>query len=89
MDQNQKHKNNLLLYRKRSGLSQEQIAKLLDHPDGEMISRYEHGHILPPLATALGLEIIYRIPVAFLFPDLYEELRDQIRGREASSAESA
>jgi transcriptional regulator with XRE-family HTH domain len=53
-----------------------------------MLSRYERGHILPSLTTALGLEIVYRVPVAFLFPDLYEELRDQIRSREANAAGS-
>jgi len=31
----------------------------------------------------LRLEIIYRVPVAFLFPDLYEALRTEIRAEEA------
>jgi transcriptional regulator with XRE-family HTH domain len=47
-----------------------------------MISRYERGKSLPPLSTALRLEIIYRVPVAFLFPDLYDQLRHLIRGEE-------
>jgi transcriptional regulator with XRE-family HTH domain len=88
MDTNKKYKNNLLVYRKRMGFSQKQVACLLNQHDADMLSRYERGHILPSLITALGLEIAYRVPVAFLFPDLYEELRDQIRSREASSAGS-
>ena len=88
MDTNKKHKNNLLLYRKRMGFSQKQVARFLNHHDTDMLSRHEHGHILPSLTTALGLEIVYRVPVAFLFPELYEELRGQIRGREANSAKT-
>ena len=40
-----------------------------------MISHYEHGRSLPPLPVALSLEIILRVPVAFLFPDLHNELK--------------
>jgi len=36
-----------------------------------MVSHYEHGRSYPPLPVALGLEIILRVPVAFLFPGLY------------------
>jgi transcriptional regulator with XRE-family HTH domain len=89
MDTNKRYKNNLLVYRKRMGFSQKQVARLLNQHDTDMLSRYEHGHILPSLITALGLEIAYRVPVAFLFPDMYEELRNEIRGREALPAGSA
>jgi len=47
-----------------------------------MVSHYEHGRALPPLVVALSLEIIYRTPVAFLFPALYDELKRQIRDHE-------
>lgn len=63
--------------------SQKHVARLLDHPDTSMLSRYETGRSTPPLQTALRLEIIYRVPVAFLYPKLYEELRLAIRQREA------
>ena len=46
------------------------------------ISRYEHGVKLPGLINALKLEIVYRTPVAFLFGDLYKELKKEIRKRE-------
>ena len=46
------------------------------------LSRYEHGKKLPGLINALKLEIIYRTPVAFLFGDLYERLKKEIRKRE-------
>lgn len=51
-----------------------------------MVSRYERGRSVPPLVTALRLEIIYRIPVAFLFSALYSELKTQIRSQEEQLA---
>lgn len=63
-------------------LSQRQVARLLGRSDASMLSHYEHGRALPPLAVALALEIIYRAPVAFLFPALYDDLRARIRNRE-------
>ena len=46
------------------------------------LSRYEHGVKSPGLINALKLEIVYRTPVAFLFGDLYAELKKEIRDRE-------
>jgi transcriptional regulator with XRE-family HTH domain len=76
--------NNLILYRRRMGFTQKQIARLLGQRDASMVSHYEHGRALPPLAVALSLEIIYRVPVAFLFPAMYDELKREIREQEES-----
>ena len=78
--------NNLALYRRRMGFTQKQVARLLGHRDATMLSHYEHGRALPPLAVALSLEIIYRTPVAFLFPGMYDELKLRIRAEEQSYA---
>lgn len=48
-----------------------------------MLSRYELGRSVPPLWTALKLGIILRVPVEFLFPKLYDGMRNQIRAQEA------
>ncbi len=66
------------------GFTQKQIARLLGHCDTTMVSHYEHGRAFPPLAVALSLEIIYRVPVAFLFPSMYDALKGQIRKQEES-----
>jgi len=79
--------NQLLLYRRRMQFSQKYVARLLDYPDTSMLSRYESGRSVPPLQTALRLEIIYRVPVAFLYPKLYEELRLAVRRRETELSE--
>jgi transcriptional regulator with XRE-family HTH domain len=76
--------NDLILYRRRMGFTQKQVARLLGHRDASMVSHYEHGRALPPLAVALGLEVIYRVPVAFLFPGMYDELKKEIREQEES-----
>jgi len=81
MDTN-KGKNSLVLYRKRMGFSQKQVAQLLGRNDASTLSQYEHGRTLPTLTAALSLEIIYRIPVAYLFPDMYQQLKAHIREQE-------
>ena len=78
--------NDLVLYRRRMGFSQKQVAGLLGQPDTSMVSHYEHGRALPPLIVALKLEIIYRTPVAFLFPAMHDELKRVIRAKEESMA---
>ena len=81
--------NNLVLYRRRLGFTQRRVAQLLGHRDASMLSHYEHGRAMPPLMTALCLEIIYRVPVAFLFPSLYEDRRRRIRKHEESFLEAS
>ena len=68
------------------GFSQKQVARLLGHRDTSMVSHYEHGRALPPITIALSLEIIYRVPLAFLFPGMYDELKRRIRRDEESFA---
>jgi transcriptional regulator with XRE-family HTH domain len=80
--------NNLVLYRRRMGFSQKQVARLLGHRDASMVSHYEHSRASPPLIVALSLEIIYRAPVAFLFPAMYDELKRQIHHAEEALREA-
>jgi hypothetical protein len=42
----------------------------------------EQGKIRPTLDVALRLEILYRRPVAYLYPHFYTELRNQLRAEE-------
>jgi transcriptional regulator with XRE-family HTH domain len=80
--------NTLALYRRRMGYTQKQVAKFLGNPDATMISHYESNRALPPLGVALSLEILYRTPVAFLFPGLHDDLKRVLREREECSAAS-
>ena len=83
------NQNNLFIYRRRMGFSQKHVARLLGQRDTSMLSRYEHGQSLPPLKTALALGVILRVPLEFLFPALYEQLRNRIRDEEARLARPA
>lgn len=81
-------RNKLAWYRRRMGLSQEYVSRLIGYTDRSMLSRFETGRALPSVTTALQLEIVYRVPVAFLFDDLYGRLRNQIRAREVPAEAS-
>ena len=88
MDLNKHKQNSLALYRRRMGLTQKQVSRLLGQRDASMVSHYEHNRALPPLLVALSLEIIYRVPVAFLFPAMYDDLKRRIREDELRPADS-
>jgi transcriptional regulator with XRE-family HTH domain len=78
--------NRLVFYRRRIGLTQSRVSHLLGHPDVSMLSRYENDISVPPLPAAFALEVILRVPVAFLFPGLYDEIRARIRSKEEQLA---
>lgn len=64
--------NYLRTYRKRAGLSQNEIAYLLGTRDGNQPSRYERLARVPSLETALAYEAIFQKPVSELFAGVYE-----------------
>lgn len=66
--------NYLRMYRKRAGLSQDEVAFLLGVKSGAKVSRYERRRRVPPLETALAYEAIFRIPVRELFLGTYEQV---------------
>ena len=74
--------NQLWKYRQRMSFSQRQVAAILGYVSPYHISEYERGPKLPSLTTALKLEIVYRVPVAFLYPELYRALKDRLRTKE-------
>lgn len=81
-------KNSLWEARQRMGFSQERASRALGFKKTDVLSRYENGMRIPGLVNALKLEIIYRIPVAFLYRDLYRQLKEEIREREEDIRES-
>lgn len=80
MLQNQTPKHNRLVhYRRRMRFTPRQIARLIGHKDSTAVCQFESGARLPSLINAFRLGIILRVPVEFLFPALYDELRERIR----------
>ncbi|HEX4134621.1 MAG TPA: helix-turn-helix transcriptional regulator [Bryobacteraceae bacterium] len=80
--QTNQNQNRLASFRRRRGYSQKRVGHLLGHKSHGALSSYERGRVLPTLTTALKLEIVLRTPVAFLFPNIYEILRSEIRAEE-------
>src|SRR5439155_20600695 len=65
-----KLENYLRTYRKRSGLTQREVAFLVGCRNGAQVSRYEKRRRLPPLRTALACEAAFGVPVSVLFAGL-------------------
>jgi DNA-binding XRE family transcriptional regulator len=76
-------KNYLLTYRKRTGLSQDELAFLLGIGSGTTVSKHETGARKPLLKAALSYEIILGESACELFAGWYLELALAIRSRAA------
>src|SRR5712692_3816759 len=76
-----KLENYLRAYRKRSGLTQREVAFLLGCRNGAQVSRYEKRHRVPPLETALACEAVFGIPASELFAGMRDRANRQIGKR--------
>jgi len=66
--------NYLRTIRKRSGLSQDEVAFLLGSPSGGMVSRYERFNRSPSVDTACGLAKLFGVSVNDLFAGTSEKM---------------
>ncbi|MHB8519871.1 MAG: helix-turn-helix domain-containing protein [Limisphaerales bacterium] len=73
--------NYLRTYRKRAGLSQDEVAFLLGCRTGAAVSRYEHFRRVPNPATILALEAIFQIPVRELFAGQFQTIEREVMRR--------
>lgn len=73
--------NYLKTYRRRAGLSQDELAYLLGGETGTTVSRHENGKRLPTLDTALAYELILGAPVRDIFAGETETLHKTISDR--------
>lgn len=76
--------NELMPARRKRGLSRKQVASLLGYRSISTVARLERGVIAPRMRTLLLLEILYRTPVAYLYPRLYAALREELRLKEGT-----
>ena len=79
--------NYLRTYRKRAGLSQDEVAYLLGCQGGAKVSRYERFARRPTLQTALAYEAIFGVPVRDLFAGIYQKVERPILKRAQLLAE--
>ena len=64
--------------RKRSGLSQAEVANLLGFSEEITVSRHERSVTIPSLLTALGYQVIFRTSISELFPGIYRTVESNI-----------
>ena len=76
-----KLENYLRTYRKRSGLSQNEVAFLLDCQNGTKVSRYERYTRKPSLETLFAYEVMFGAPARELFAGAYQKVEKKIYNR--------
>jgi transcriptional regulator with XRE-family HTH domain len=79
--------NYLKTYRKRAGLSQDEVAFLLGCKGGAKVSRYERLARRPSVETAFGCEVVFGVPSRELLAGVFEKVEEQIRKRAQALAE--
>ena len=82
-----KLENYLRTYRRRAGLSQDEMAYLLGTRSGTKVSRYERLWRAPSLDTAFAYEVIFDTPARDLFAGRYERTACVTRRRMSILAE--
>jgi hypothetical protein len=73
-------------YRRRMKFTQGYVTRLLEWKNLKGLWQLESGNAIPTLITAFKLSIIYRVPTDFLFAELYEKLKREIRAKEMALA---
>ena len=57
------------------------MGELLGYENQAQISRHETADVVPLLVCAFGYQVIFRVPVHELFPQIYEDVRGGIEQR--------
>lgn len=73
--------NYLKMFRKRSGLSQQELALLLGCSSGSKVSRHEFGGREPSFETVLLYKIVFHVALDQLFTEEHQRLTAQVRKR--------
>ena len=71
----------LRTFRRRSGLTQAEVAFLLGVHSGAKVSRYERLSRRPSFQTALGLQAVFGVPAETLLPAISAEVERKIVAR--------
>jgi transcriptional regulator with XRE-family HTH domain len=77
----QRTHNYLRTHRKRTGLTQDELALLVGCKSGTNISRYERLTREPTLETAFACQAILGVPAHELFPAIYQGVEQIIKKR--------
>ena len=66
--------NYLRTYRKRAGLSQDEVAYVLGCKSGSKVSRYERFARTPTLETTFAYEALFKVPASDLFSGIFQRV---------------
>jgi transcriptional regulator with XRE-family HTH domain len=64
--------------RRKSGLSQRELAQILGYITADPVSQHERSVKIPALLIALSYEVVYRMPISELFPGIYRTVEARI-----------
>lgn len=71
----------LRTHRKKSGLTQRELASILGYLSEGQVSRHERGDNIPPLPVAVGYEIVFGVPVSEIFRGVRASVGPAIEAR--------
>ena len=71
----------LRTYRRRRGLTQKELARLLLGCSGTNISRIERGLRRPTADTVIAASVLFGVSTEELFPGLYHDIEDRVLGQ--------
>ncbi|MFB9841117.1 helix-turn-helix domain-containing protein [Mucilaginibacter ginsenosidivorans] len=81
--------NALRLHRQTLGLTQRQVATLLDLHDSVPISQWEKGTKLPNAMNLIKLSLIYHTIPNELYDELFQDFRETLRLKEFEQFQKA
>jgi len=70
--------NYLRTHRKKVGLTQRELGRVLGYREEGAISRHEKFRATPSLEVAIGYEIVFCVPVSEIFAGLRDEVAQEI-----------
>ena len=73
--------NYIRTHRKRAGLSQRELARILDYDTKVSVFRHERVLALPPLLAAIGYEVLFSVPISELFAGMREAVEQTVEDR--------
>jgi transcriptional regulator with XRE-family HTH domain len=73
--------NYLKAFRRKSGLSQQDLGRLLGYRDAGQVSRHERATSMPPLAAAIAYELIFGVPVTSMFAGMRGEIARDVEAK--------
>jgi transcriptional regulator with XRE-family HTH domain len=71
----------LRFLRKKSGLSQRELAEIIGTISASEVSRHERSRALPSILTAFGYQAVFGRPVSAIFPGVFYTVRAVVKER--------